>query len=595
MTTPSALRYLALPVCISVAAAQGSPQQLERIVQEGMENSRVMEFQDYLCNHLGSRLTGSDSFTQACEWALGEFEEMGLEVHLEEWDEWRTVWNRGQWSGRVLEPIQLELQVATPAWTAATKGKVPGEIVAMPETAEELAALRPRLADVYLYGRRPNRRSEIRSAFSEAVDQAAPLGYVTASRMGSVDRKYDNQIRVFGNSTVARSRYESRPTTPEIVVRDDQARKIEELLEAGEKVLVEFDIRNRFRRGPIPLHNVIADIRGTEHPDEYVIVCGHLDSWHQAAGATDNGTGTASTLEAARILSAAGVKPKRTIRFILWGGEEQGLLGSRKHVTMHRADMKNVSAVFNHDTGTNWAYSLTVTDAMYQDFQSVIAPVLELPAPDESHDGRTFKLSKTKTMRGGFGGSDHASFRAAGVPAWSWGLRGRSSYGYGWHSQWDTYDIVIPEYQKHTSTVIALVALGVADLPHLLSREGVSSGGGRSQGLDGLISREFGLELKDDMTVSKLVESGPAKKAGLAVGDKLVALWGKPVKERVDVYRAWRGNTDADVIVFTVSRGGEQLKLKNVGAGDAGAEGAGAPSGKKAETSDPSKPEKKSS
>ena len=85
-------------------------------------------------------------------------------------------------------------------------------------------------------------------------------------------------------------------------------------------------------KGPVTLNNVVADLVSSEHPDEIVIVCAHLDSWHQATGATDNGTGTCSTLETARILTTAGLKPKRTIRFILWGGEEQGLLGSRAYV-----------------------------------------------------------------------------------------------------------------------------------------------------------------------------------------------------------------------------------------------------------------------
>ena len=117
---------------------------------------------------------------------------------------------------------------------------------------------------------------------------------------------------------------------PQAVVRDDQCKEIEAVLKGEAPVVIEFELRNRFREGPIALNNVIADLKGSEFPDEYVIICAHLDSWHQATGATDNGTGTCSTLEAARILSKIGFKPKRTIRFMLWGGEEQGLLGSRE-------------------------------------------------------------------------------------------------------------------------------------------------------------------------------------------------------------------------------------------------------------------------
>ena len=161
------------------------------------------------------------------------------------------------------------------------------------------------------------------------------------------------------------------------------------LIQAREaEVVAEFDIRNRWRAESIDLHNVIAEIPGTEKPDEVVVVCGHLDSWHQATGTTDNGTGTASTLEAARILMAIGARPKRTIRFCLWGGEEQGLLGSNRHVTMRRTEMDKVSAVLNHDTGTNWAQSLTVTESQFELMQKVMQPVMGLAAPDADHEVR---------------------------------------------------------------------------------------------------------------------------------------------------------------------------------------------------------------
>ena len=149
-------------------------------------------------------------------------------------------------------------------------------------------------------------------------------------------------------------------------------------LKDGKAVTLEFDIRNYFKKGPIKLYNVIADIPGTEKPDEYVIVGGHIDSWDGATGATDNGTGVSTTLEAARILMKAGVKPKRTIRFMLWSGEEQGLLGSAAYVKAHKDLMPKISAVLVHDGGTNYLSGIGATEAMLSDFEQVFAPVKEL-------------------------------------------------------------------------------------------------------------------------------------------------------------------------------------------------------------------------
>ncbi len=556
---PSSTASLAL-VLAATALSQAPAGINERIRHEGLENSQVMRFQDYLCNHIGHRLTGSDGFALACRWAREEFAKMGLDARLEKWGEWNIAWNRGEWSGRVLEPIALELQVATPAWSAPTKGRIQGELVRIPKTTEEIEAMKPRLREVFVYGPRPRSRSELAKPFADAIAAHPPLGLVqSAKSTGMTDRRHANQIRVFGNDNVARGSWDKRPSVPEIVVRDDQAEQIDKLLDEGKKVVVEFDIRNRFRPGPVELHNVVADLVGSERPDEVVIVCGHLDSWHQAAGATDNGTGTTSTLETARILTAAGARPKRTIRFILWGGEEQGLLGSQGYVRQHRADMDQVSAVFNHDTGTNWAHSLTVTEAMYEDFHAVLDPVMELPPPEE-HDGPVFNLRWTKQMSG-FGGSDHASFMAAGVPAWAWGLIGRSEYGYGWHSQWDTYDMVIPEYQRHTATVVAMIALGIADLDHLLSREGVVRRGGG--GDFGEVFREwYGFDLDAELKVTGVVDGGPAARAGVQKGDKIESVFGDPVESFVDLYRAWRSHQSEELMTFVCRRGEQSLKLE---------------------------------
>ncbi len=557
------------PVSVAQDRALVPEEVAATIRTEGLERSRVMQFQDHLCNQIGGRLTGSAAFDDACRWARDEFAAMGLDARLEQWDEWRVWWDRGQWMGRMVEPEAMEFQVATPAWSAPTRGLVRGPLHAMPEDAAGVEDVAARLAQgerFYLFGAPPGRRSEgaVVDAIRGWIDSGAILGTVqSAASTGYADARYANQIRVFGDRMVAMRDFDDRPRTPSIVLRDDHAEALAERLGAGEPVVVEFDLRNRFRRGPVPLHNVVADLVGSERPEEMVIVCAHLDSWHQATGATDNGTGVCSTLEAARLLTAAGARPRRTIRFILWGGEEQGLLGSRQYVVRHRREMHRVSAVFNHDSGTNHVYGLRVTEAMQPLFERVFAPVLGMACPDPDFDGPVFELSTTQEMAPAGGGSDHASFATVGVPAWSWPLRGQLPYGYGWHSQWDTYAIVVPEYQAHNATVFALAALGVANLDGLLPREKVLRRDPNSKGdASLLIEAWLGIEVDVDLRVTAVEAEGLGARAGLAAGDRLTGLFGETAEDAVDLARALRAHADDAEVRIEVERAGSRRELK---------------------------------
>ncbi len=448
-------------------SAQVSQLETEKIQKEGLGNSHVMEHLDFLANEIGPRLTGSRNFERACQWAKKRFASFGLEARLEKWTEWPRGWDRGQWQGRVTVPEKLELQVATPAWTAGTKGRLVGELTLLPRSKARLIKEKKRLKGKILFGPTPSRRTAYGRQFLDLLAEIGAKAILTPSHG---DKSFPNRIRVFGSYRTVFAKKGRLPKVPLIVVRADQGKKIGEWLKEGKKVEGEFEIRNRWRKGPIKIYNVVAELKGSEKPDEVVIVCGHLDSWHQATGTTDNGTGAATTIEAARILAAVGAKPKRTIRFILWGGEEQGLLGSIAYVRKHRQEMKKVSCVLNHDTGTNWAHRLSVTSKQFPLMKKVMAPVMKLPSPDKDYKGPVFILKKVGSLGRG-GGSDHASFLRAKVPAYPWGLKGRSNYfGRTWHSQWDTYDAAIPEYQRHTATVIALTALGVANLKTLLPR-----------------------------------------------------------------------------------------------------------------------------
>ena len=524
----------------------------EAIKEEGIDRSSVHRILRDMTGKIGHRLTGSDNFTKACLWAKGEFEKMGIEVELEEWGEWQTVWNRRQWIGRIVEPIKFDMYVATDAWTAPTDGLQTAGFVAVPDgdAEEDMAAVKGKWV---LARRKPN--TETRASLADA----GALGLVYRAR--DPNEKYPTRVRVFGNSRVARMPIEDVPTMPEIAVRADDFDRLEELFENGKEPVAEFDIQNEFRPGPIKLHNVIATLKGTEKPDEVVIVSSHLDSWHQAQGTTDNGTGSATTMEAARILMAVGAKPKRTIKFCLWGGEEQGLLGSAAYVRRHRTDMDKVSAVFNHDTGTNWAQSLTVTEKMHAQLEPVFAQVTRLMAPpDQDFDGPVFDLRPVAQIGGRGGGSDHASFLAVKAPGLSWGLKGRADYfQHTWHTQWDTFDNSIEEYQRHTATVIAMAALGTANLEAMLDREGITTrrrGRGQASGFAG---NWFGAEFRG-MKFATVKPDGRAHKLGIRNGDELFKVDGRKIESMRQLFQFAR-EAKGDTIKIAVKRGDKVVEF----------------------------------
>ena len=340
--------------------------------------------------------------------------------------------------------------------------------------------------------------------------------------------------------------WEKLPTMPEVTLSRKQSDELAGWLKDGKPVILEFDIRNHFKKGPIKLYNVIADITGSDQPDEYVIVGGHIDSWDGATGATDNGTGVATTLEAARILKKAGGRPRRTIRFMLWSGEEQGLLGSAAYVKAHNDLMPKISAVFVHDMGTNYLSGIGATEAMLSDFEQVFAPIKEL---DPKYP---FAVRKVAGIFGG-GGSDHSSFIAANVPGFFWRQSGSARYQRTHHTQYDTFDAAVAEYQKHSSLVVALAAYGIANLDHLLSREKMRPPGAMAAG-----RRPLGAQF-DELMVVEVDDDSAAQKGGIKEGDVLVKIDGTKVAERSEINRLLRAGAPKKVV--TVLRDGKEIEL----------------------------------
>jgi carboxypeptidase Q len=243
------------------------------------------------------------------------------------------------------------------------------------------------------------------------------------------------------------------------MTRENQA-LIWRLLDSG-PLEAEVNIQGSFTAKPVEVYNTVAEIKGTEKPDEVVIIGAHLDSWDLGTGATDNGTGSMAVMEAARALQKLAVKPKRTIRFVLFTGEEQGLDGSRAYVKAHKDELDKVSGVLVHDSGTGKVLTIGLM-ANY--------------GANETIDRLLFPLARAKDV--GLqepslrveGGTDHVPFDAAGVPAF-WCIQDNVDYDKTHHSQADTLDRVRWDDLTEGAQVLAVFAYNVAEAPDMLPRK----------------------------------------------------------------------------------------------------------------------------
>ncbi|MDQ3372827.1 MAG: M20/M25/M40 family metallo-hydrolase, partial [Acidobacteriota bacterium] len=255
---------------------------------------------------------------------------------------------------------------------------------------------------------------------------------------------------------------------PTVVMRNEDYGRIWRLLNDGTPVSLEFDIRNRTIPEGTTSYNTIGEIVGTDKKDEVIMLGGHLDSWHAATGATDNAIGCAVMMEAARILKAVGVKPRRTIRVALWSGEEQGLLGSQAYVKEHfgsfenpKPDYAKFGGYFNIDSGTGRARGMSVFGPANSAsvLREAIAPFAEYGV-----------VGALNSRSRGLGGSDHTSFNQAGLPGI--GVQ-QDPIEYGshtWHTNLDTYERIIEDDVKKSAIVIAAAVYQLAMRDELLPR-----------------------------------------------------------------------------------------------------------------------------
>lgn len=469
----------ALPLVTSTAQAQGAPEVVQSLIEEGTERSQVWSTLEDLCLNIGPRLTGSAGLERASVWARGRFQDYGLSnAHLWKWGEVPVRFDRGPSSVKMVAPDELDFEFTTRAWAPGTDGPMRGRVVKMPTTREELEAVRADLPGAWILENASARRRRMRDQsreeredgrkareeIAEAIEAAGIAGKLQPSRN---DQVVTGGVRNWLDLTM-----DTLPTERAIAIRKKDAEAIEERLEEGAVVELEADLVHWFTEGPFPVFDVIAEIPGTEFPDEVVIISAHLDSWNGpgSQGCQDNGTGATVMVEAARILAAVGVQPRRTIRVCLWSGEEQGLYGSRKYAEWLRdtGQMDGVSACFVDDGGTGYQGGLVCTEAMEPMLSTAIAAV------NERFPEMPISVSVQEKMPSG-GSSDHASFNRLGVPGFYWtekGLTGREArdYRFVWHTQNDTTRYAVEDNLVQSAVCSAVTAYNLAMADTILPR-----------------------------------------------------------------------------------------------------------------------------
>jgi hypothetical protein len=384
-------------------------------------------------------------------------------------------------TGRIVSPGLHELTLAGAGWSPATNGTVKGEVIGVDaEKPEDLEKYKGKLGGKIVIVTRPREMEPPTNPILTPVGQSAiPLSH--PKREGNFDNKAYMQMRtaltkmmteekalamllgsekMFGlmNMSTASREYQPAAFSSAYLEREDYL-QIWRLLDAGTPVQLELNVQSSFSGKPVEVYNTVAEIRGTEKPDEVVILGAHLDSWDLGTGATDNGTGSMAVLEAARALQKLGVKPKRTIRFVLFTGEEQGLNGSKAYVQAHKDELAKISGVLVHDTGTGKVLTIGLMGnyRVRETIDRVLYPMAE-------------PLGIMEPSLRSEGGSDHVPFDTAGVPGF-WCVQEVADYDKMHHSQADVLDHVRWEDLTEGAQVLAVFAYNVAELPELLPRK----------------------------------------------------------------------------------------------------------------------------
>lgn len=478
------------------AAAQVDLDALYRLKDEGLQRSQVMEIASYLTDVYGPRLTGSPEIKEAADWAQTTMRTWGLaNVHVETFPFGRG-WQNRRMTAHALTPRAYPLIAYPRAWTPGTKGLVTGEAVRVTIASDaDFAKYKGTLRGKFVLASPPRtleaRFEPLASRFStEQLDtltrQPAPRrpgagtpppGQADFRRRLTqfwVDEGVAAVLEPSGDGGTVfvqggGSRNATDPPVPaQVVLAAEHYGRIARTLDKKIPVTLQMDIDNQFLDAETNAFNVIAEIPGSEKADELVMLGAHFDGWHTGTGATDNAAGSAVMLEAMRILKTSGIPLRRTVRLALWGGEEQGLLGSRAYVREHFGDPRTmqlkpehakVSGYFNVDNGTG------TIRGVYLQGNEALAPVFAAWMQPFGNMGMT-ALAIRNT-----GGTDHLAFDEVGIPGFQF-VQDRVEYdSRTHHSNMDTYERLQPQDLMQNAVIVATFVAEAANRDERLPRK----------------------------------------------------------------------------------------------------------------------------
>ena len=510
---------LSLCMIYSFVAAQ-TDGELSKIKNEGLNNSKVMDIAFHLTDVSGSRLTNSPGYFRAANWAKDELTKMGLmNAALEPWGDFGVGWEQTRCYLAMTAPYYTPVVAIPRAWTGSTpgkktmnsevmiinakdsaelyqkySGKIKGKIVMgyspdtlhpsftpngqryADSTLERMAAAKPdapRGPRNFTPNEAMRQRQALARQMGDFYNKEKPALVLSLNARGN-----EGTLFVQNGGSYAKDAVNDYAW---VMLSSDDYLRIQRLVMAGQKVEMEADVKTKFYDNDIKGYNVVAEIPGTDPvlKDELVMLGGHLDSWHGATGATDNGAGSAVMMEVVRILKATGLQPKRTIRIALWSGEEEGLLGSRAYVKNHFADPADmvlkpehakVSAYYNLDNGTGKIRGIYLqgNEAARSIFQQWLEPFHDLGAT-------TVTISNT-------GGTDHQSFDGVGIPGFQFIQDAIEYETRTHHTNMDTYDHLVPEDLKQAATIIASFVYNTAQSAEKIPRKELPKPGGANTG-----------------------------------------------------------------------------------------------------------------
>ena len=444
--------------------AQGSApdpltSRMRSVIGAALYRSHAFAYVTALSDDVGPRLTGTPEDNQAIDWGLATMKAIGLEnVRAEHFQIWRG-WTRGSADAALVAPVRRRLMVDSMGWAGSTApGGVDADVVPVDigNLTVEMAKNSSTWAGKILLTTRNDPPVAANAVaeymlYCQFLELAGRLH--AAAVIGGQGGAQSEGVKLTHTGIL---RYRTYYDVPVVSMAAEDQSQLDRLVTAGKSVRVHIDVQNHVTDGPVDTANVVGEIRGTDFPDQVLVVGGHLDSWDLAQGATDNGCGVAITLAAAEAVLRSGQKPRRTLRFVLFSGEEQGLLGSLAYVERHKSEMANHLGGLIVDTGQGAVTGINVGG--HDD--------LETPFERLTESLVAFNVTDVKTEPNF--GTDTGPFILAGLPGMQL-LQDRTPYEITHHSAADTLDKVPEDVLVRNSAIMAGVAFWIADRPERLA------------------------------------------------------------------------------------------------------------------------------